>query len=91
MGSHWLNIETGHHKKVDKSGRIWPMCVGRITISDVSADCFDALDSDEDAPDPIEDEHHAIFECSDYATTRQIFSSFFPQPCIHCQPVSEPA
>ena len=29
-GSHWLNIETGRHKKVDRSGRICPMCVGRI-------------------------------------------------------------
>ena len=74
-GSHWLNFETGHHKKVDRSGRICPMCVGRITNSDFPADCFD---SDEDAPDPIEDEHHAIFECSAYATTRQMFSDLFP-------------
>ena len=58
------------------------MCVGKTTNPDVLADCFDAFDSDEDGPDPIEDEHHAIFECSAYATTR---------PCIHCQPVSEPA
>ena len=76
-GSHWLNIETGGHKKVDRSGRICPMCVGRITNPDVP-DCFDAFDSDEDAPDPIEDEHHAIFECSAYATTRQTFSDLFP-------------
>ena len=46
------------------------MCVARITNSDVPADCLDAFDSDEDAPDPIEDEHHAIFKCSDYATTK---------------------
>ena len=76
-GSHWLNIETGRHKKVDRSGRICPMCVGRITNSDVPADCFDAFDSDEDALDPIEDEHHAIFEGSAYATTRQMFSDPF--------------
>ena len=57
----------------------------------LASSCFDAFDSDEDAPDPIEDEHHAIFECSAYATTRQMFSDLFPQPCIHCQPVSEPA
>ena len=49
------------------------------------------FDSNEDAPDSIEDEHHAIFECSGYATTRQMFSDFLFQPCIHCQPVSEPA
>ena len=75
-GSHWLNIETGRHKKVDRSGRICPMCVGKITNPDVLADCFDAFDSDEDAPDPIEDEHHAIFECSAYATT-SIYSRNF--------------
>ena len=85
-GSHWLNIETGRHKKVDRSGRICPMCVGRITYSDVPADCFDAFDSDEDAPDPIEDEHHAIFECSAYATTRQMFSDLFPS---HVSTVSQ--
>ena len=82
-GSHWLNIETGRHKKVDRSGRICPMCVGRITNSDVPADCFDS----------DEDEHHAIFECSAYTTTRQMFSErfSFSQPCLHCQPFSESA
>ena len=53
------------------------MCVRRITNPDVSADCFDTFDSDEDAPDPKEDEHHAIFECSGYATTRQMFLAIF--------------
>ena len=51
-GSHWLNTETGRHKKVDRSARICPMCVGRITNPDIPADCFDAFDSDEDAPVP---------------------------------------
>ena len=45
------------------------MCMGKITNPDVLADCFDAFESDEDAPDPIEDEHHA--------TTRQMFSDLF--------------
>ena len=45
---------------------------------DVLVDCFDAFDSDEDAPDSIEDEHRAIFECSADATTRQMFSDVFP-------------
>ena len=85
-GSHWLNIETGRHKKVDRSGRICPMCVGRITNSDVPADCFDAFDSDEDAPDPNRNEHHAIFECSAHATTRQMFSDLFPR---HVSTVSQ--
>ena len=62
------------------------MCVGRITNQDVPADCFDAFDSDVDAPDPIEDEHHAIFECSGYVTTRQILSDLFPS---HVSTVSQ--
>ena len=62
------------------------MCMGKITNPDVLADCFDAFDSDEDAPDPIEDEHHAIFECSAHATPRQIFSDLFPS---HVSTVSQ--
>ncbi len=42
------------------------------------AGCFDAVDSHEDAPDPIEDEHHDVCECSAYATTRQMSSYRFP-------------
>ena len=76
--SYWLNIETGRYKKVNRSGRICPVCVGRITNPDIPADCFEAFDSDKDAPDPIEDEHHAIFEGSAYATTRHMFSDLFP-------------
>ncbi len=62
------------------------MCVGKITNPDVLADCFEAFDSDEDAPDPTEDEHHAIFECSAYATTRQMFPDLFPS---HVSTVSQ--
>ena len=79
-GSHWLNIETGRHKKVDRLGRICPMCVSKITNPDVLA-----FDPDEDAPD-LEDEHHAIFECSAYATTRQMCSDLFPS---HVSTVSQ--
>ena len=81
-----LAIEMERYKKVDRSGRICPMCVGRITNPDVPADCFDAFDSDEDAPVSIEVEHHAIFECSAYATTRQMFSDLFPS---HISTVSQ--
>ena len=62
------------------------MCVGKITNPDVLADCFDAFDSDEDAPDPIEDEHHAIFESSAYAPTKQMFPDLFPS---HVSTVSQ--
>ena len=77
-GSHWLNIETGRHKKVDRSGRICSMSVGRITNPEVPADCFDAFDSDEDAPDPIEDEHHAIFNAPLMPPPGECFQIFFP-------------
>jgi len=53
------------------------MCVGRITNPDDPADCFDAFNSDEDAPEPIEDEHYASSESSGYASTRQMFSDLF--------------
>ena len=33
---------------------------------------FDIFESDNDAPDPKEDEHHAIFACSDYVYARQL-------------------
>ena len=52
----------------------------------VLADCFDASDFDEDVLDPIEDEHHAIFECSAYATTRHMFPDLFPS---HVSTVSQ--
>ena len=60
--------------------------VACITNPDVPADCFDAFDSEEDAPDLIEDEHHAILEWSIYATTGQMFSDRFPS---HVSTVSQ--
>ena len=57
-GSHRLNIETGRHKKTDRSGSICPLCVDRITNLDVPADCFDAFVSRGDASVPMEDEDH---------------------------------
>ena len=56
------------------------MCVGMITNPDVLAD------SNEDAPDLIENEHHAIFECCGDATIRQMFSDLFPS---HVSTVSQ--
>ncbi len=41
----------------------------------------DSFDSDEDANDPIEDdhmhEHHVIFACSGYVNARQLFPNLF--------------
>ena len=43
------------------------MCTHRIINPDLPPEEFDAFDSDEARSDPIEDEHHAIFDCSAYA------------------------
>ncbi len=44
---------------------------------------FDSFDSDEDADDPIEDEHHVIFACSGYVAiyvyARQLFPDLFSE------------
>ena len=78
-----LKIETECHKKVERSGQICLLCVGRITNPDVPVDGFHSAD-DEDAPDPmcIEDElHHgpSLYNvCSGCATTRQMFSDLCP-------------
>ena len=55
-------------------GTICLLCVSRSTNPDVPAGRLAAFDSDENAPDPIEDEQHACFECSGYATAKQMVS-----------------
>ena len=37
---------------------------------------FDAFDSDDERPDPVEDEQHAIFDCVGYASARHILQDF---------------
>ena len=38
---------------------------------------FDAFGSDEERNDPIEDEHHAIFNCSAYADAQEQYRDLF--------------
>ena len=38
---------------------------------------FDALDAIDERPDPIEDEHLAIFACPGYASARKAFQDLF--------------
>ena len=38
---------------------------------------FDAFDSDEECSDPIEDEHHAIFDCFAYADAQEQYCDLF--------------
>ncbi len=45
---------------------------------------FDSFDSDEDADDPIEDEHHVIFACSGYVYVRQLFQDLFGESTSNC-------
>ncbi len=40
---------------------------------------FDSFDADEDADDPIEDEHHVVFACSGYVYARQLFQDLFSE------------
>ena len=45
---------------------------------------FDAFDSDldEERPDPVENELHAIFACSGYVSARRAFSDLFPADAV---------
>ena len=74
-GSHWLNIETGRHKDIAREDRTCTVC--RFRIVNPGLDHFDAFDSDDEWPDPVEDEQHAIFDCSGYASARQVFHDLF--------------
>ena len=53
------------------------MCNHRVLNLGLPAAQFDSFDSDEDADDPIEDEHHVIFACSGYVYARQLFQDLF--------------
>ena len=76
-GLHWLNIATGRHRKQDRKDRTCPMCTHRIINPGLPPEEFDAFDSDEECSDPIEDEHHAIFDCSAYADAREQYRDLF--------------
>ena len=76
-GSHWLNIETGRHRKQDRKDRTCPMCTHGIINPGLPPEEFDAFDSDEECSNPIEDEHHAIFDCSAYAVAREQYRDLF--------------
>ncbi len=55
------------------------MCNHRVLNPGLPAAQFDSFDSDEDADDPIEDEHHVIFACSGYVYARQLFPDLFSE------------
>ncbi len=72
-GSHWQNTENGRHQGIARQDRTCQMCNHRVSSPGLSAAQLDSFDSDEDADDPIEDEHHVIFACSGYVYARQLF------------------
>ena len=75
-GSHWLHIETGRYKKLAKQDRTCPMCFFKLTSPGVAPECWDDFDSDDESSGRIEDEHHAIFDCSGYTCARELFQDF---------------
>ena len=52
------------------------MCSFKI-IRPPGLEHFDAFDADDERPDPIETEHHAIFACPGYASARKAFQDLF--------------
>ena len=81
-GSHWLHVETGRHAKTDVHNRTCPMCPRRIVNPGLPTAQFDSFDSDEEDVDPIEDEHHMIFDCSGYSYARDLFKDLFRQDIV---------
>ena len=53
------------------------MCFFKITNPGVAPECWDAFDSDDESSGHIEDEHHAIFDCSGYTYARELFQDLF--------------
>ena len=75
-GSRWLNIETWH-KNIPRRDRSWPACSHKSVNSGLSVDQFDSFHSDEESSDPVEDEHHVLFDCPSYTYARQLISDTF--------------
>ena len=65
------------------------MCNHHVANPGIPAAWFDSFDSDEDAPDPIEDEHHVIFSCSGYVCARQRFQDLFSKSISTVPPAWE--
>ena len=53
------------------------MCSHRIINPGLAHEWFDSFDSDDESRDPVEDEHHAIFDCSGNAYARDLFPDLF--------------
>ena len=77
MGARWPNIETGRHKNIPRLDRACPASSHKCVNSGLPANRFDSFDSDEESSDPVEDEHHVIFDCPSYTFVRQLLPDIF--------------
>lgn len=58
-----LAQDRGHHKKLERSDKMHPMCSNNIGNQDLAPEKFDSFDFDDMTALTIQDEHHAIWEC----------------------------
>ena len=71
-------LETGRHKKLEREDGICPMCTSKLKANPgLTDELWDAFGSDDDSDRPIQDEHHAIFDCPGYAYAREQFQDLF--------------
>ena len=74
-GSRWLNIETGRHRKLERTDA--PCAATGLSTPGLAPEKFDSFTSDDERGDPVEDEHHAIFGCSGYDYACELLANFF--------------
>ena len=53
------------------------MCAFKLSKPGLPAQLWDAFDPDNDSDGPVEDEHHAIFDCPGYMYAREQFRDLF--------------
>ena len=61
----------------EKEARTCPMCAFKLNNPGLPAELWDAFDSDDGSEEPVEDEHHAIFNCPGYMYAREQFQDLF--------------
>ena len=71
------SLYTHRDRQASRENRTCPLCNYQVVNPGLDAAHFDSFDSDDEAADPIEDEHHAIFACSGYVYARQLFQDHF--------------
>ena len=70
------------------------MCAFKLNNPGLPAELWDAFDSDDDGDGPIrpiEDQHHAIFDCPGYMYAREQFQGLFQSHITTVSQYLEPA